>query len=55
VAIPTYGPAAVDWEQRVDLRRLRTDRLVSLDHPKTLEEGMVFALETYWGRGELTT
>ena len=23
-------------------------RLVSLDHPETLEEGMVFALETYW-------
>jgi hypothetical protein len=23
-------------------------RLVSLDYPETLEEGMVFALETYW-------
>jgi Xaa-Pro aminopeptidase len=23
-------------------------RLVSLDHPEVLEEGMVFALETYW-------
>src|SRR5699024_6955639 len=30
-------------------------RLTSLDHPEVLEEGMVFALETYWpsadGRG----
>jgi Xaa-Pro aminopeptidase len=23
-------------------------RLVSLDHPAVLEEGMLFALETYW-------
>ena len=23
-------------------------RLVSLDHPEVIEEGMVFALETYW-------
>jgi hypothetical protein len=23
-------------------------RLVSLDHPETIEEGMVFALETFW-------
>jgi hypothetical protein len=30
----TFGTNAVDWEQRVDLYRLR--------------EGMVFALETYW-------
>jgi hypothetical protein len=27
-------------------------RLVSLDHPETLEEGMVLALETYWPSAE---
>ncbi|MEN3362131.1 MAG: hypothetical protein V7637_6113 [Mycobacteriales bacterium] len=27
MAIRTYGPNAVDWEQRVDLHRLRTERL----------------------------
>ena len=26
MAIHTYGPAAVDWEQRVDLTRLRAER-----------------------------
>jgi Xaa-Pro aminopeptidase len=30
------------WEKPV------FSRLVSLEHPETLEEGMVFALETYW-------
>jgi Xaa-Pro aminopeptidase len=25
---------------------------VSLDHPEVLEEGMVFALETYWPAGD---
>jgi Xaa-Pro aminopeptidase len=30
VAIRTYGPNAVDWEERVDLDRLRTDRLARL-------------------------
>ena len=30
MAIRTYGPNAVDWEQRVDFDRLRTDRLASL-------------------------
>ncbi|MBB5166309.1 Xaa-Pro peptidase family protein [Mycobacterium sp. AZCC_0083] len=27
MAIPTYGPNAVDWETRVDMDRLRTERL----------------------------
>ena len=27
MAIRTYGPNAVDWEQRIDIERLRTDRL----------------------------
>jgi len=30
-------------EEEADLQPL-----VSLDHPEPLEEGMVFALETYW-------
>src|SRR3954469_2664105 len=30
MAIRTYGPNAVDWEQRVDLDRLRGDRLTRL-------------------------
>src|SRR5690554_7539205 len=30
MAIRTYGPNAVDWEQRVDLARLRDDRLSRL-------------------------
>ncbi|HEU5421136.1 MAG TPA: Xaa-Pro peptidase family protein [Streptosporangiaceae bacterium] len=30
MTIHTYGPAAVDWEQRVDLARLRADRLARL-------------------------
>src|SRR5437763_15170832 len=30
MAIHTYGPAAVDWEQRVDLPRLRAERLARL-------------------------
>jgi Xaa-Pro aminopeptidase len=31
VAIRTYGPNAVDWEQRIDLARLRADRLARLE------------------------
>jgi len=31
MAIRTYGPNAVDWEQRVDLERLRTERLARLN------------------------
>src|SRR5215472_3105618 len=30
MAIHTYGQGAVDWEQRVDLTRLRTERLARL-------------------------
>src|SRR6202042_2238062 len=30
VAIKTFGPNAVDWEQRVDLGRLRVERLERL-------------------------
>jgi Xaa-Pro dipeptidase len=30
MTIHTYGPAAVDWEQRVDLGQLRADRLARL-------------------------
>src|SRR5258708_28423710 len=30
MAIHTYGPNAVDWEQRVDLDRLREERLARL-------------------------
>ena len=30
MAIRTYGPNAVDWEQRVDLDRLRDERLARL-------------------------
>src|SRR3954453_17073818 len=30
MAIRTYGPNAVDWEQRVDLERLREQRLARL-------------------------
>jgi len=27
MALPTYGTMAVDWEQRIDFDRLRTERL----------------------------
>lgn len=30
MAIATYGPNAVDWEARIDMERLRTDRLARL-------------------------
>src|ERR1700742_5077798 len=30
MAIPTFGPNAVDWEERVDLTRLRAERLARL-------------------------
>ena len=33
MAIRTYGPNAVDWEQRVDLDRLRTERLATAPAP----------------------
>lgn len=37
-----HGVGLSIWEKPV------FSRLVSLDHPEALEEGMVFALETYW-------
>jgi Xaa-Pro aminopeptidase len=37
-----HGVGLSIWERPV------FSRLTSLDHPETLEEGMVFALETYW-------
>jgi len=37
-----HGVGLSIWEKPI------FSRLVSLDHPETLREGMVFALETYW-------
>jgi Xaa-Pro aminopeptidase len=37
-----HGVGLSIWEKPI------FSRLVSLEHPETLEEGMVFALETYW-------
>ena len=37
-----HGVGLSIWEKPI------FSRLVSLDHPEVLEEGMVFALETYW-------
>jgi Xaa-Pro aminopeptidase len=37
-----HGVGMSIWEKPI------FSRLVSLDHPEPLEEGMVFALETYW-------
>src|SRR5690554_5114125 len=37
-----HGVGLAIWEKPI------FSRLVSLDHPETIEEGMVFALETYW-------
>jgi Xaa-Pro dipeptidase len=37
-----HGVGLSIWEKPI------FSRLVSLDHPETLHEGMVFALETYW-------
>jgi Xaa-Pro aminopeptidase len=37
-----HGVGLSIWEKPI------FSKLVSLDHPETLEEGMVFALETYW-------
>ena len=41
-----HGVGLSIWEKPV------FSRLVSLDHPEVLEEGMVFALETYWPAGD---
>ena len=45
MAVHTYGPNAVDWEQRVDLDRLRHDRLTRLR--KQLEQSDLGALLTF--------
>ncbi|HEY5437879.1 MAG TPA: M24 family metallopeptidase [Acidimicrobiales bacterium] len=37
-----HGIGLSVWERPI------FSRMVSLDHPEILEEGMVFALETYW-------
>jgi len=37
-----HGVGLAIWEKPI------FSRLVSLDHPEVLEQGMVFALETYW-------
>jgi methionine aminopeptidase len=37
-----HGVGLSIWEKPI------FSRLVSLDHPEIIEEGMVFALETYW-------
>jgi Xaa-Pro aminopeptidase len=37
-----HGVGLSIWEKPI------FSRLVSLDHPEELKEGMVFALETYW-------
>ena len=37
-----HGVGLSIWEKPI------FSRLVSLEHPEVLEEGMVFALETYW-------
>jgi hypothetical protein len=42
MAIRTFGPSAVDWEQRVDLDRLRAERLRRLTD--TLERSTLGAL-----------
>jgi Xaa-Pro dipeptidase len=41
-----HGVGLAIWEKPI------FSRLVSLDHPEVLEEGMVFALETYWPAGD---
>ena len=45
MAIHTYGASAVDWEQRVDLARLRAARLARLK--AKLDESSVGALLTF--------
>src|SRR5262245_51904018 len=45
MAIRTYGPNAVDWEQRVDLDRLRKERLARLN--ATLDASSLGSLLTF--------
>jgi Xaa-Pro aminopeptidase len=41
-----HGVGMAIWEKPI------FSRLVSLDHPEVLREGMLFALETYWPAGD---
>src|SRR5688572_31015210 len=45
MAIRTFGPNAVDWEERVDLGRLRTERLRRLND--SLDRSELGALLTF--------
>jgi Xaa-Pro aminopeptidase len=45
MAVRTYGPNAVDWEERIDLDRLRRERLARLN--TTLEQSSLGALLTF--------
>jgi Xaa-Pro dipeptidase len=45
MAVRTYGPNAVDWEERIDLDRLRRERLARLN--TTLERSSLGALLTF--------
>jgi Xaa-Pro aminopeptidase len=45
VAIRTFGPNAVDWEERIDLARLRDDRLARLE--ATLASSSLGSLLTF--------
>lgn len=46
MGIPTYGPNAVDWETRIDLERLRGERLARLRHALECSElGAVLAFD----------
>jgi Xaa-Pro aminopeptidase len=45
MAIRTYGPDAVDWEQRVDLTRLREERLARLQ--QTLRDSSLGAVLSF--------
>lgn len=46
MAIPTTGPNAVDWETRIDMDRLRTERLARLrDQLERSELGAVLAFD----------
>ena len=45
MALPTYGPMAVDWEQRIDFDRLRTERLQRVkDLAREIRNGRDFVL-----------
>ncbi len=45
MAVRTYGPNAVDWEQRIDLARLRDDRLARIK--RALDDSDLGALLTF--------